>query len=304
MYEYSLSANSASIFAQACCTIHSGAQRPGLFVRLGEQNDVAIEHDFAPVQVHHHGQFGGEQLLVVLGAAAVDVAVLFDGRQRIHRPLRAIGGHHIAVRDQQQRALLARAAQARHEVEALRDRRRAVPRECPRGRPPASGIARRASRCPEDWWCPAGSTPAGSAPPDRPPFHPAVPDAIAAHASAAQTRRFMLPNVALWGRRIAFMRISERTACDSNRPTTRTPHWSDCGCFARRQIDRHRRHARDRQQHADAEFARAPGGEVCVRGTAASARDGTADWAERKPCNARQLMRPRRGGRVVLNLTK
>ena len=151
-----------------------GAQRSGLFVRLGKQNDVAIEHDFAPVQIHHHGQFGGEQLLVVLGPASVDVAVLFDGCQRIHRPLRAISGHHIAVRDQQQRTLLAGAAQARHEVETLRDRRRAVRRECPRGRPPASGIARRASRCREDSWCPGGSTPAGSAPPDRQPSHPSV----------------------------------------------------------------------------------------------------------------------------------
>src|ERR1019366_1509112 len=52
-----------------------------------------------------------------------------------------------------------------------------------------------------------------------------------------------------------------------------------------------RRHARDRQQRVVPEFARAPGGEVYVRGTAASARDGTANWAERKPCNARQLMR-------------
>ena len=96
-----------------------GTQRPGLFVRLGKQNDVAIEHDFAPVQIHHHGQFGGEKLLIVLGPAPVDIAVLFNACQGIHRPLRAIEGDHIAVRDQEQRALLAVAAEARNKVEAF-----------------------------------------------------------------------------------------------------------------------------------------------------------------------------------------
>ena len=71
------------------------------------------------MQIHHHGQFGGQQLLIVLRPAPVNVAVLLDGRQWVHRPLRAVGRHHIAVRDQQQRALLARAAQPRHKVQTL-----------------------------------------------------------------------------------------------------------------------------------------------------------------------------------------
>src|SRR5450432_1894489 len=100
------------------------------------------------------------------------------------------------------------------------------------------------------------------------------------------------------------MRISERTACDSNSPTTRTPHWSDCGCFVRRQIDRHHRHARDRQQHADAEFARAPGGEVYVRGTAASARDGKAGLGRAKASQLPPAHASTARGMGNANLTK
>jgi hypothetical protein len=67
MYEYSLSANSASIFAQAC-EPSTSRPRAGLFVRFGEENDVAIQHNLAPVQIHHHRQFRRQQLLVVLRA--------------------------------------------------------------------------------------------------------------------------------------------------------------------------------------------------------------------------------------------
>jgi len=70
------------------------------------------------------------------------------------------------------------------------------------------------------------------------------------------------------------------------------PHRIDCGCFARRQVARNRRHARDardRLRHADAEFARAPGGDVYVRGTAASVRDEKADWLSESPALPRQL---------------
>ena len=100
---------------------HPGCpRRPGLLVGLGKQNDVAIERRLAPVQVHHHGQFRREIVLIIFGAAAIDVAVLLDAGEGIHRPLRTVRGHHIAMGDQQERTLVARSPQPRHEVQALR----------------------------------------------------------------------------------------------------------------------------------------------------------------------------------------
>jgi hypothetical protein len=47
--------------------------------------------------------------------------------------------------------------------------------------------------------------------------------------------------------------------------------------------------ARDRQHLADAEFARAPGGDIYVRGTVGSVRDRKANWPSTSPGMPRQF---------------
>ena len=66
-------------------------------------------------------------------------------------------------------------------------------------------------------------------------------------------------------------------------PLTQRPHRIDGGCFARWLLVRHRPQPRDRQHLADAEFARAPGGDIYVRGTVGSVRDSESELAEHIP---------------------
>ena len=67
--------------------IDAHTRNVGLFARLGEEDDVAIEwHSIALEQQHGH-QIGGEVWLIVSRAAAPDVAVFHDGRERLDGPL-------------------------------------------------------------------------------------------------------------------------------------------------------------------------------------------------------------------------
>ena len=58
--------------------------------------------------------------LIVDGAARMEVAVFLDERERIARPVFALGLDHVQVRKQDQRAFSARALQARYEIALLR----------------------------------------------------------------------------------------------------------------------------------------------------------------------------------------
>ena len=74
-----------------------GAQGAGLLIRLGEQNDIASERSPSAPQIYDHGEFGREQLLIIFGPPPVDVSVLLNSRQRIHRENRLIDSLSIAT---------------------------------------------------------------------------------------------------------------------------------------------------------------------------------------------------------------
>ena len=91
----------------------------GLLGRFGEEDHVAIQQHAAPLEQQHGHEVRRQHRLVVLGAAAPDVAVLQIGSERIHRPLLALHRHHVRVRQDQQRPLRPVALQPRHQVGAV-----------------------------------------------------------------------------------------------------------------------------------------------------------------------------------------
>ena len=89
---------------------------PAFFAGLGQEDHVAVERDVQPLQQQHRHQRRGQVVLVVDGAAAVDVAAFARRAQRRVGPFRFIGGDGIAVADDQERPLPAVALQPRHQV--------------------------------------------------------------------------------------------------------------------------------------------------------------------------------------------
>ncbi len=95
------------------------AARALLLIRFHQQNQVPVQLDVATFDFNHHGEFGGQQRFVVPRPAAVDRSVAQLGGEGIYGPLGSVGGHHVAVGHQQQRAILPGAVQPRHEIHAL-----------------------------------------------------------------------------------------------------------------------------------------------------------------------------------------
>ncbi len=94
--------------------------RAGLLAGLGQEDHVAVERHVQPLQLQHHHQRGDDVVLVVHGAAAVDVAAVARGRERRMRPLRRVDLDDVGVAHDEQRPLLAGAAQPRDEVRSRR----------------------------------------------------------------------------------------------------------------------------------------------------------------------------------------
>ena len=90
--------------------------RAGFLAGLGQEDHVAIERHVQPLQLQHHHQGGDDVVLVVDGAASVDVAAVARGRERRMRPLRGVDLDHVGVAHDEERPLLAVASQPRHEI--------------------------------------------------------------------------------------------------------------------------------------------------------------------------------------------
>ena len=102
------------------------------------QNQIAIGREAFLLQANQVGDELRRHRLVVARAAAVEEAVLLEERERIERPVLALGLDDVEMREQQQRlAARAGAARARDQVALLRDRDRA-PGCRRRGSPPPS----------------------------------------------------------------------------------------------------------------------------------------------------------------------
>jgi hypothetical protein len=91
----------------------------GLFTRLREKNDVSIQLQPRPFQQQHGHEIRRQHRLVVLGAAAPDVAVLDHRAKRIDRPLLALHADHVGVSQDQQRPLRPVSLEPRDQVGAI-----------------------------------------------------------------------------------------------------------------------------------------------------------------------------------------
>jgi hypothetical protein len=79
---------------------------------------VAIESDLRPLQQEHSHQPGRHVVLVVDGAAAVDIAVFAGGAEGWVLPLRRVDGDDVAVTHDEERPLAPVTLQPRHHVRA------------------------------------------------------------------------------------------------------------------------------------------------------------------------------------------
>ena len=114
--------NSASIFGEVLvwpCNCDAEAHR-AFFAGLEERDDVAVERHVLALQRQQRHDRGRDVVLVVDGAAAVDVAVLAQRAERGMGPLLGVDVHRVGVRHQQQRPLLARALEPRDQVGPVR----------------------------------------------------------------------------------------------------------------------------------------------------------------------------------------
>ena len=66
---------SASI-SPKCCFTDTRCRPSAFLARFGEEDDVAVERHIQPLEHQHRHQRGGDVVLVVDGAAAVDVAAI------------------------------------------------------------------------------------------------------------------------------------------------------------------------------------------------------------------------------------
>ena len=106
---------------------------------------------------------GGEVVLVVDRAAAVDVAAVARRAERRELPLRRVDGDVVGVPHDEQRPLLAVALQPRDDVRAVGIEGEELRTECLRRRRPASDTRPRDARCRADWWCRAAAPPGSAA---------------------------------------------------------------------------------------------------------------------------------------------
>ena len=86
------------------------------FAGLGQENHVAVERQLAAFQKQHRHERSGDVVLIVHGAAAVDVAVGACGGKRRMFPLLGVDVDDIGVAHEEERALRAVAADASDEV--------------------------------------------------------------------------------------------------------------------------------------------------------------------------------------------
>ena len=93
--------------------------RRALFTRFGEKNDVAIEQHVAALEQQHHHQRCRQIVLVVDGAAPVDVAAIAIGAERRVGPLFGIHVHDIRVSQDEQRTLAPGALESRDDVRTM-----------------------------------------------------------------------------------------------------------------------------------------------------------------------------------------
>ena len=92
--------------------------RVPLLSRLGEEDHVAVERDVEPLEQQHRHETGGDVVLIVDGAAPVDVAAVPRGGERRMRPLRRVHGDDVGVPHDQERALAAGSLEAGDDVGA------------------------------------------------------------------------------------------------------------------------------------------------------------------------------------------
>jgi hypothetical protein len=99
--------------------LDANARRPFLS-GLGEKNHVTVERHVEPFQRQHRHQRGDDVVLVVDGAAAVDIAAVARSAERGERPLLGVDRDHVGMSHQEQRALGAIAFEPRNHVDAVR----------------------------------------------------------------------------------------------------------------------------------------------------------------------------------------
>ena len=93
--------------------------RPFL-ARLEERDHIAVEGHVLSLQGEQGHERGGDVVLVVDRAAAVDIAILAQGTEGGIGPLLLVDVHRVGVRHEQQRTLLARALDPGHQVGPVR----------------------------------------------------------------------------------------------------------------------------------------------------------------------------------------
>ena len=86
---------------------------------LSEENDIARQRHVEPLQKQHRHHAGRQVVLVVHGAAAVDVAAVSRRRKRRVLPLGRIHRHDVGVAHDQERTLLTVALQPRDDVRSV-----------------------------------------------------------------------------------------------------------------------------------------------------------------------------------------
>ena len=165
----------------------------------------------------------GNLALHVERAAPPDLAVDKVARERPALPLGRIREHDVGVREQRQRRAVAGPAQAGDEVGAPGSRRTARIRYPP-ARDRRAAARQPASRCRADWWCRAGSAPAGAR--RRRSLAPAEHEQVAARRADAalracgSSRRARRTPGGTPGRPL---RSAARAARSPAAPTARTP---------------------------------------------------------------------------------
>ena len=95
------------------------SRRPGFFVGLREQNQVAAQLDVTALDLDHHRQLRGEKRFCIQSAAPIQILIADLALEWIHGPLLALGRDHVAMGHQQQRLILPVSLEPRDQVQAL-----------------------------------------------------------------------------------------------------------------------------------------------------------------------------------------
>src|SRR5581483_1801551 len=83
-------------------------------------NHVAVELDMLALQQQHDGEFGGDERFIVAGSASPYETVFAQRRKRIYGPFFALYADNIGMAQHHNRFLRSIAANARHQVRAIR----------------------------------------------------------------------------------------------------------------------------------------------------------------------------------------